>query len=196
MGFTENNGSLTFAPAPDGKQPKPGKSWVARHKAATAVLAFVGIFGVAAAAGGGTPAETAAEKPATSQSQPAEPAAEVKTEPKTQDEPAAEPQEAEPVKPSMTRAQENAADQAESYLDMSAFSRSGLIKQLEFEGYSKSDATYGVDSVDANWTEQADKKAEEYLAMSSFSRSGLIDQLEFEGFTAAQAKHGATAAGL
>lgn len=91
--------------------------------------------------------------------------------------------------------QANAVSSAESYLEFSAFSRSGLIKQLEFEGYSKAEATYAVDKVDPDWNEQAAASAKAYLEMSAFSRASLIQQLEFEGFTSAQAAHGATAAG-
>ena len=85
---------------------------------------------------------------------------------------------------------------AEDYLSFSAFSRSGLIDQLKFEGYSLEDATYGVDSVHANWNEQAAKSAQEYLHSSSFSHSGLVGQLEYEGFTPAQAEYGVSQAGL
>jgi hypothetical protein len=95
-----------------------------------------------------------------------------------------------------TVAQRNAVKKAESYLDYTAFSRTGLITQLEFEGFTKADATYAVDHITVDWTEQADKKAQSYMDYSSFSRSGLIKQLQFEGFTAAQAAHGASAVGL
>jgi Host cell surface-exposed lipoprotein len=40
---------------------------------------------------------------------------------------------------------EQAAKSAESYLDMTGFSRSGLIEQLEYEGYTTEQAEYGVD---------------------------------------------------
>jgi colicin import membrane protein len=72
-----------------------------------------------------------------------------------------------------------------------AFSRAGLIDQLKFEGYSKTDAAAAVDSLTVDWQEQAALKAESYLDTGSFSESGLIDQLEFEGFTRAQAEFGA-----
>jgi len=77
-----------------------------------------------------------------------------------------------------------------------AFSRQGLIDQLEFEGYSTADATYGVDAQNADWNQQAALKAEEYLDLMAFSRSGLIEQLEFEGFTSSEAAYGADAVGL
>ena len=94
---------------------------------------------------------------------------------------------------SATTGEKNALNKAYDYLDYTAFSRSGLIDQLEFEGYSTSEATYAVDHCGADWNEQAVKKAQQYLDYMSFSKSGLIDQLEFEGFTPAQAEYGANA---
>ena len=95
-----------------------------------------------------------------------------------------------------TRGEQNALNRANDYLEFMSFSRSGLIDQLEFEGYTTSEAEYAVDNCGANWDEQAVLKAEEYLDFMSFSRSGLIDQLEFEGFTYDQASAAATAVGL
>lgn len=89
-----------------------------------------------------------------------------------------------------TKAQENARKSAKSYLNYSAFSRSGLIKQLEYEKYSTADATYGVDAQGADWNAQAVKSGKSYLEYSAFSRSGLIKQLEFEGFSLEQATYG------
>ena len=92
-----------------------------------------------------------------------------------------------------TVSQQNASKRAASYLKNSSFSRSGLIEQLEFEGFSNADATYGVDSTKTKWSEQAIKKAASYLRNSSFSRSGLVEQLEFEGFSNADATYGVDA---
>ena len=39
---------------------------------------------------------------------------------------------------------EQAALKAASYLDMTSFSREGLIDQLEFEGFTAEQAEYGV----------------------------------------------------
>jgi Host cell surface-exposed lipoprotein len=36
---------------------------------------------------------------------------------------------------------------AQEYLDISAFSRQGLIKQLKYEGFTDKQAEYGVDQV-------------------------------------------------
>ena len=95
-----------------------------------------------------------------------------------------------------TCGEQNALNRANDYLEFMSFSRSGLIDQLEFEGYTTSEAEYAVDNCGADWNEQAVLKAEEYLDFMSFSRSGLIDQLEFEGFTYDQASAAATAVGL
>ena len=86
--------------------------------------------------------------------------------------------------------EKNALKKALQYLDYTAFSYSGLIEQLEFEGFTHSEAAYGADYCGADWNEQAAKKAKQYLDYSPFSRSELIDQLIFEGFTRQQAEYG------
>ena len=85
---------------------------------------------------------------------------------------------------------------AKSYLDLSAFSYSGLISQLEYEGFTTVEATYGADKCGADWNEQAAKSAKSYLDMMEFSRTELIDQLVFEGFTRDQAEYGVSESGL
>jgi hypothetical protein len=85
---------------------------------------------------------------------------------------------------------------AKSYLQVSAFSLKGLIKQLKYEGYSLSDATYGATHAGANWMTQAVKAAKAYLEVSPFSFSGMVKQLKYEGYTNAQAVRGARGAGL
>jgi hypothetical protein len=101
----------------------------------------------------------------------------------------------EPVLPLSPMSQQNAVRTAEDYLDVSSFSRQGLIDQLEYSGFSTEDATFAVDHVTVDWNVQAAKSAKDYLEISGFSRSGLIDQLEYSGFTPAQAEYGATAVG-
>lgn len=99
-----------------------------------------------------------------------------------------------------TLSQQNAHRSAVSYLDYSAFSRSGLIKQLEFEGFPAEDAEFAVARLEAeggvDWNAQAAASAANYLQYTSFSRSGLIDQLIFEGFSPEQAEHGVSTTGL
>lgn len=97
----------------------------------------------------------------------------------------------------LTGPQENAVRSANQYLNMSGFSRSGLIQQLSSDygdGYSVSDATIAVDSLNINWNKQAERSAREYLRMQGFSCKGLIDQLSSsygDGYTERQATYGA-----
>lgn len=99
------------------------------------------------------------------------------------------------ISDSLTMGQKNALGQANSYLSLMHFSRSGLIDQLEFEGYTTEDATFAVDNCGADWNEQAAGKAVDYLNTSAFSYSGLVDQLEFEGFSTEEATYGVDACG-
>lgn len=100
-----------------------------------------------------------------------------------------------PSEPQYTLAQQNAIDTAKSYLSFSGFSRSGLIDQLEFEGYATADATFASDNAGADWNVECAESAKEYMNVSSFSRSGLHDQLAFEGFTEEQITFGLQAVG-
>jgi hypothetical protein len=104
-------------------------------------------------------------------------------------------EEAEEV-PDETTGESNARRSAETYLSFSAFSKSGLIDQLLFEGFSQEEAEYGVEAQDVDWNEQAAKSAKTYLEISSFSRQGLIDQLLFEGFSAEEAEYGVSQNGF
>lgn len=94
-----------------------------------------------------------------------------------------------------TMGEKNAVKKAIAYLKYSSFSKIGLVKQLEYEGFSSSEANYGVNHIEVDWNEQAVKKAEAYLKYSSFSRKGLIGQLEYEGFTREQAEYGVKSVG-
>lgn len=94
-----------------------------------------------------------------------------------------------------TLGEKNALKTAGTYLSSMSFSKSGLVEQLEYEGYTNSEATYAAENCGADWNEQAAAKAQEYLDSMSFSRDGLIDQLKYEGFTQSQAEYGASAVG-
>jgi hypothetical protein len=95
----------------------------------------------------------------------------------------------------------NAARSAQQYLDMTGFSRKGLIEQLSSDagnGYDFADATAAVDSLTVDWNEQAVRSAKQYLDMTGFSCSGLIEQLSSDAgskYTKAQARYGAEQAG-
>lgn len=146
------------------------------------------LLGIGASLGSETDApQTRANEPAAPVQESAAP------EPSEAPEPTTAP---EIVEPEFTASQENAISSAESYLDFAAFSKSGLIDQLEFEKYSTADARFAVNHITVNWNEQAAKSATSYLDFGSFSRQGLIDQLEFEGFTTQQATYGVNTTGL
>lgn len=144
-------------------------------------IALVVIIGFSTANNGGSnsPSDTTGSETSTSQTESqASPAEEV----------AAEPTE--------TVSQNNAREKAESYLSFSAFSKKGLIEQLEFEGFEKADAEYAVGAIEVDWNEQAAKKAASYLENQSFSKKSLTEQLVFEGFTKKEAEYGVSTTGL
>ena len=80
-----------------------------------------------------------------------------------------------------------------SNLDTMPFSRSGLIEQLEYEGYPTDAATVAADSLNEDWAAQAVRHAKQYTETMPFSLQGLIDQLVYEGYSQDEATHGATA---
>ena len=55
-----------------------------------------------------------------------------------------EPMEVEEEVDNLTLGQKNALKSAKSYLDFAAFSYNGLIKQLEYEGYTNEEAVFAV----------------------------------------------------
>ena len=81
-----------------------------------------------------------------------------------------------------TKGEQDALNAAKNYLKVMPFSHTSLIKQLEFEGFSTKDATYGADNCKANWKEQALKAANDYVKLMAISRAGLLNQLVHEGF--------------
>lgn len=103
--------------------------------------------------------------------------------------------------PTLTQQQQSAAEEGQQYLSTEAFSKQGLINQLDSPdggGYSVSDATIGVDSLTVNWNAEAVQDAKEYLQTEPMSCSDLIQQLDSpdgEDFTVAQATYGAHQAG-
>jgi hypothetical protein len=160
----------------------------------------VTLIAVGASMGGGkdtaSPAPApASDKPATTSTSeaPTEQPAPKSVEEELRDEQKANP---EPAEPEMTVAQENAIEAAASYLETQGFSRSRLIDQLKYEGFSKKDSEFAVDVIGVNWNQQAARVAKDYLDVQAFSRSGLIDQLEYEGFTPEQAEYGVNKTGL
>jgi hypothetical protein len=101
----------------------------------------------------------------------------------------------------LTQQQQSAAEEGEQYLGTEAFSKQGLINQLDSPdggGYSVNDATVAVDSLTVNWNAEAVQSAKEYLATEPFSCNDLIQQLDSPDggeFTVAQATYGAQQVG-
>ena len=173
---------------PQGEQEqrlKPEKKWF-QKKRFIIPAALVLLVGIVSVSGGGDDSGETANTTQTEVESDVTESSEVETEAEEQETPSQ----------SFSTSEQNAIDSAESYLRVSAFSKAGLIDQLEFEGYSNADATLAVNNIDVDWFEQAAKSAESYLIVSCFSRQGLIDQLLFEEFTQEEAEYGVDQSGL
>lgn len=92
------------------------------------------------------------------------------------------PQTSATPRAALTLGQENALRSAKEYLNMSGFSRVGLIDQLKHEGFSPEEARIAMEAADPDWVDQAINSARSYIASSSFSRRSLIEQLSHDGF--------------
>ena len=174
-----------------------------KHTARTVLIVGGSVFGALIVIGALTPDQPAkdAATPSTFKTVDTGPSPDPVTTP-TSTPPPATTQPPKTTAPKLTKSQEQAIRSAESYLEFTAFSRKGLIRQLSSSagsGFSKADATYAVDHIKVDWNEQAARAAKSYLEFTSFSRAGLIRQLESSagsGFTHAQAVYGVNKAGL
>jgi hypothetical protein len=171
--------------------------WQSFTPIATALLALVLLIVLTACGSTEPEPVTATTDPAPVETvEPAPvPAAEPAPEPTVEPEPTPEP-EPEPAEPEFTLAQEQAIGSAQDYLAYTAFSKSGLVDQLIFEGFSQADAEFAVEHITVDWNEQAVQSAKDYLDFTHFSRSGLIEQLEYEGFSTKQATYAVDQLGL
>ena len=95
-----------------------------------------------------------------------------------------------------TENQQKALDKANEYVNTLPLSHDGLIKQLEYDGYTTDVATYAADNCSANWNKEAKEMAEQYMDSTTYTYKDMVQQLETEGFTKEQAKFGAKAVGL
>jgi hypothetical protein len=155
---------------------KKKRSWAA------GLLLIIIIAAVAGGAGSDNSKPTAsANIPQASQSE----------KPAAQEKPAAE------KKPEMTSGQKNALESAQNYVEMSGFSKAGLIQQLSSsagDGYSKADATFAANHVGADWNKEAVESAKNYLEITPMSKDGLIQQLSSSAgdkYTEVQARYAA-----
>lgn len=111
--------------------------------------------------------------------------------------PAAQEKPAAEEKPETTSGQKRALQSAENYLDLSGMSKAGIIQQLSSsagEGFSKADATFAANNVDADWKQEAVEAAKNYLDISPMSKDALIQQLSSaagDKFTPTQARYAA-----
>jgi len=148
---------------------------------AVGLLLIIGI----ASAGGGAGSDNPSE-PTVSENTPQDSKGEAPT---AQEKPAAE------KKPEMTSGQERALQSAEEYLGLTGMSKAGLIEQLSSSagsGFSKSDATYAANHVDADFKKEAVEAARDYLKISPMSKDNLFEQLTSSAgskFTPAQARY-------
>jgi len=163
---------------------------------------IVGVVAIATSDGEG-PAPIDTSEPVVEEQEPEPVVEEQEPEPVVEESEPEEVAEEEPIeeptveeKPDgATLGERNALGCALGYLDCMPFSHSGLVEQLEYEGYTHGEAVYGADNCGADWNEQAASSAKGYLDLMSFSRDGLIAQLEYEGFTHQQAEYGVQAVG-
>jgi hypothetical protein len=172
------------------EQPKQRGRWGGAPWWAWVLAGFVGLVIISAIAGGDESSNDSGSNDTATQ------AAQTHSTSKNTATQAPAPQAAPPPQePDLTAGQENALNSAQDYIDLSGFSRAGLIRQLSSsagEGFSKADATFAANHVGADWNAEAVEAAQEYLDFQSFSRSGLIEQLSSSAgdqFTPAQAQY-------
>jgi len=178
-----------LAPMPT-KTEKP--IWQRWWVIAIAVVIVLSVIGAATGSGSDSDDDKASSTAtSTTSAEPSAPASSKAPEPVVEEEPEPEPE------PELTGAQENAIESAQSYLDLTGFSRKGLIQQLTSDagaGFKRKDAEFAVDYLKPDWKAEAVESAESYLELTSFSRSGLIEQLTSDagaGFTKAEAEYAA-----
>jgi host cell surface-exposed lipoprotein len=78
------------------------------------------------------------------------------------------------VKPEMTTSQKNAVESATNYIELKAFSKKGLTRQLSSsagDDFPRADARFAVNHIHVDWNEQAVKSAREYLTCSRSPRA-------------------------
>lgn len=219
---------LPSVPAPTQAAPPPAtKPWIARHKVVVGMGVVVALFiligafngagsdrrdGAATIASATPDEQTTADEAAAAAADAtgsAEASAQAEAERLAAEQRAAEQAAADEAAAAAaaaevarigTVAQQNAYRSAVSYLDYSAFSRSGLADQLLYEDFSAEDAEFALARLEAeggvDWNAQAAASAANYLEFTSFSHSGLVDQLVYEGFTPEQAEYGVSTTGL
>ena len=73
-----------------------------------------------------------------------------------------------------TENQQKALDKANEYVDTLPLSREGLIKQLEYDGYTTDVATYAADNCSTNWNKEAKEMAEQYMDSTTYTYKDMV----------------------
>jgi len=168
------------------------KSWPARHKVLSGLVAFGALVIIIAVVSSSNKPSTTASDTGTAGSAVSPSAAVSSAAAST-----APSAPAATAGRSMTGSQQQAVDSAKSYLgEGEGFSERGLLRQLTSslgEGLSESDAEFAIKYLNPNWDQQAVDSATGYLTEGrGFSEQGLLQQLTAtagEGFTEAQAEY-------
>lgn len=92
---------------------------------------------------------------------------------------------------SLTAEQKTAALLARSYLIGSAFSRSGLISQLQSEGYSFETVEAAIDILSIDWQVQAVKRAKLLTQYEDYTLESLQERLLDYDFTTEESEYAA-----
>jgi hypothetical protein len=209
MNHQGNNGDGQLPGLPPQPEPKR-KSWPARHKVLTGLMAVAALIVIIVATSSSNkpstpvadtapvtssaPASSAPASPASSSAAASSAAANTVA---TSAPSSAPSTPAAPATPAMTTAQQQAVDSAQSYLsEGQGFSEEGLLQQLTSsygEGFAAPDAEFAIHYLNPNWDTQAVDAANGYLTEGQgFSEEGLIQQLTStsgNGFTEAQADY-------
>lgn len=89
-----------------------------------------------------------------------------------------------------------ANQRAEGAIEYAAFSKPGLVRQLQGELFTQEQATEAVEGLDVDWSIQAERSARETSQNIAISRSRLLYSLTDDGFTEVEAERGITDADI
>ena len=139
-------------------EPKASRPWYKKKRFMIPLGILVLLIAVGVGSGGSDSPTTSSSTSSSTADDSSEAGTDSETESTASSEEAVE-EEAEETFENETVGEENARESAKGYLSFSGFSRTGLIDQLLFEGYSQEEAEYGVDAQGADWNEQAARSA-------------------------------------
>ena len=94
------------------------------------------------------------------------------------------------VNKSMSIGEQDALNEARDYISALGISKTRLTDYLIDDGFTESEAAYGVDNCGADWDQEALQKAEDYISALGISKTRLTDYLIDDGFTESEAAYG------